>query len=362
MPFACAVAQQRPRSPHRGAARGGLAWAAAGSARRYHCSHARQLRRLPGRQEARRHRAERDPRLSRQAGRFVWVALTRRLRRRAAGDAASSSTCTSSPSRTRTTATSGPRSRSTATSCSPCCTWSKSRARSCSIGEVASSSGPNYVLSVRNRSEQGFLGRARALRARARAAEARLRLRPLRADGRGRRPLLPGARRDRDRARGDRGAHLRQHLAARQHRGALLREAEADHAQARHRAAAWTRWASSTAGACRRSARAWANTSATSTTTWCASTSRSTPLRDTVTTAIQVNLAHDHHRRERGHQAPGGLRRPGRGADHDRRRLRHELRAHAGAEVGLGLPVRGRPDGGRSTSACSSRFRKARWL
>jgi len=35
----------------------------------------------------------------------------------------------------------------------------------------------------------------------------------------------------------------------------------------------------------------WANTSATSTTTWCGSISRSMPARDTVTTAIQVNLA-----------------------------------------------------------------------
>jgi CorA-like Mg2+ transporter protein len=47
-------------------------------------------------------------------------------------------------------------------------------------------------------------------------------------------------------------------------------------------------------------------------------------------------VAH-HDLRERGHQAPGGLRRAGRRADDDRRHLRHELPAHARTRLGVGL-------------------------
>ena len=117
---------------------------------------------------------------------------------------------------------------------------------------------------------EGLPGRARALRARARPAPARHRLRAVCADGRGGRPLFPGPRRARDRARGHRGAHLRGTLAARQHRGAVRPEAEADDAQARGRPAAGRRGQARTAGACRSSAPACASTSATSTTTCCA--------------------------------------------------------------------------------------------
>ena len=134
-------------------------------------AHARQLRRLPGRQEARRHRAERDPRLPRQAR---LLRLGGAARRRSDAELAemqrASSTCTSWRSRTRTTATSGRRSRSTATRCSSCCTLVEVAGEELHVGEVNVFVGPNYVLSVRNRTEQGFLGRARALRARAGAA------------------------------------------------------------------------------------------------------------------------------------------------------------------------------------------------
>ena len=96
------------------------------------------------------------------------------------------------------------------------------------VGEVDVFVGRNYVLSVRSRTERGFQDvRARA-RARARAAAARRRLRALRADGRGRRPLLPGARRPREPS--SRSSRSRSSPAGspREHRGALRPEAEAD--------------------------------------------------------------------------------------------------------------------------------------
>ena len=81
--------------------------------------HADQLRRLPGRPQARRHRGRRHQRLrSCRPDCFVWVALRDATDAELRPDAATSSACTTSRSRTRATATSGPRSRSTATRCS----------------------------------------------------------------------------------------------------------------------------------------------------------------------------------------------------------------------------------------------------
>ena len=127
----------------------------------------------------------------------------RRQRCRAANDAAASSGCTTWRSRTPATATSGRRSRSTTTPCSSCCTRSSStRSTSCASARSTSSSAELRAL-VRNRSQHGLLGVRAARRARAAAAA---RTAPafvlLRADGRGRRPLLPDHRRARDRTRG----------------------------------------------------------------------------------------------------------------------------------------------------------------
>ena len=98
--------------------------------------------------------------------------------------------------------------------------------------------GPNYVLSVRIATPSAASPSVRARCEREpRPAQARLGVRALRADGQRRRPLLPGPRRARDRARGDRGADLRQERRALEHRGALRSQAEADDAQARGRSA-----------------------------------------------------------------------------------------------------------------------------
>ena len=76
-------------------------------------------------------------------------------------------------------------------------------------GEVAIFVGPQ-LRAVGAQPQRPWLpGRARALRARARASQARRRLRPLCADGRRRRSLLPAARHDGDRSGGHRGADLR---------------------------------------------------------------------------------------------------------------------------------------------------------
>ena len=71
------------------------------------------------------------------------------------------------------------------------------------VGEVDVFAGPNYLLTIRSGAEQGS-GRARTLRARAGTAALRLRLRALRAHRCRGGPLLPAARRHRDRTRGDR--------------------------------------------------------------------------------------------------------------------------------------------------------------
>ena len=123
------------------------------------------------------------------------------------------------------------------------------------VGEVDVFVGPNYVLSVRNRTERGFQDvRTRAERE-PELLQARLGLRALRADGRGGRPLLPGARRDRDRAREARGAHLQPGASPRENIEALYyvkqKLTTLKHATA---PAAWRTSASSTAGACRGSA------------------------------------------------------------------------------------------------------------
>ena len=57
------------------------------------------------------------------------------------------------------------------------CTCSRSSTARCSIGEVAIFVGPNFVLSVRNRSQQDFLGVRERCEREPRAAEARRRLR-----------------------------------------------------------------------------------------------------------------------------------------------------------------------------------------
>ena len=68
------------------------------------------------------------------------------------------------------------------------------------------------------------------------------------------------------------------------------------------------------------------------------------------------------HRRQPGDQAAGRVRRPDHRADTARRHLRHELRSHAGAEVGLGLSAHAGVHAGRSTSVLFFKFRKNNWL
>jgi magnesium transporter len=63
-------------------------------------------------------------------------------------------------------------------------------------------------------------------------------------------------------------------------------------------------------------------------------------VRDTVTTAIHVSLATITISESEVTKRLAAYAASGRGADHDRRRVRYELRAHAGAEVGVRLSVR----------------------
>ena len=65
---------------------------------------------------------------------------------------------------------------------------------------------------------------------------------------------------------------------------------------------------------------------------------------------------------ERRRPAHLRLGRDRRGADGDRGHLRHELRAHAGAEMGGRLPGRPAPDAGRSAAFLYYRFKRAGWL
>ena len=131
------------------------------------------------------------------------------------------------------------------------------------VGEVDVFVGPNYVLSVRNRSTQGFLG----VRDRCEREPHLLK----RGSGFVLYALMdavvdryfPHHRHARVRARDHRGADLRQGHGADQHRAALRPEAPRDGAQACGRAAAGGRQPSCTAAGCRRCAPARRSTSAT---------------------------------------------------------------------------------------------------
>ena len=68
-----------------------------------------------------------------------------------------------------------------------------------------------------------------------------------------------------------------------------------------------------------------------------------------LTTAIQVNLGMISLSDKRGDEEARGVGRHHCRADDDRRHLRHELQAHAGARVGVRLSARHRVDGRRST-------------
>ena len=145
------------------------------------------------------------------------------------------------------------------------------------VGEVDIFVGRNYVLSVRSRTERGF----QEVRARAEREPELLQ------HGSGYVlyalmdavvdryfPVLDAIESELERIEEE--LFQAGTSAAREHRGALLREAEAHHAQARLRPRCWSTPASCSAGACRSRATGSPSTSATSTTTWCASTSRST--------------------------------------------------------------------------------------
>ena len=85
-------------------------------------------------------------------------------------------------------------------------------------------------------------------------------------------------------------------------------------------------------------------------------------LRDMVTTAISVNLSLITLQENETTKRLAAYARAGRGADHDRRHLRHELQAHAGARLGVRLPAGARHHGRASTCYLFFRFRKAGWL
>ena len=231
-------------------------------------------------------------------GCFVWVALkdptprsSTRWRR--------SSTCTRSRSRTRATATSARRSRSTATRSSPCCTWSSSHGDELDdAARSTSSSGRNYVLSVRHGTEHGF----QAVRERAEREPELLKHGSgfvfYALDGQRGRPLLPDGRRARGGAGEDRGAHLRgrarraptsRRSTTLKHKLMVMRHAVEPLIEAVHKL-----YGGRVPHGVRRARR---NTSATSTTTCCASSQQLDGLRDMVITAISVNLVDDHARR-----------------------------------------------------------------
>ena len=171
---------------------------------------------------------EDDQRLPAAPGLLRLGGAEGRRRPRSSTRCSRSSACTSSRWRMRATATSARRSRSTATWCSPCVhtleltpTDELSRARS------TSSSGRNYVLSVRNRSQHSFLGVRERAEQEPHLLQHGAGIRVLRADGCRRRPLLPDHRLARDRPRSGRGADLRARHRAREHRGALRPQAQA---------------------------------------------------------------------------------------------------------------------------------------
>ena len=81
-------------------------------------------------------------------------------------------------------------------------------------------------------------------------------------------------------------------------------------------------------------------------------------LRELLTTALEANLSLISVGQNEVTKKLAGVGRHPRRADDDRRRLRHELRVHAGAALALRLPVRhgrhGRPPAGSSTGASSA--------
>ena len=299
-------------------------------------SHARQLRRVRGGPQARRHRQARDQQLSRAAGRLRLGGAARRDRGRARRDAGGvrppSARGRGRPRRPPAAEDRGVRRFAVRRAA-----YHRGRGRRAEDRRGQRVRQPQLRALGPQPHRARLQGRARTRRARARAAEERLGLRALCADGRDRRPLFPGARRGGDGAREARGAALlARRLAAREHRVAVLRQAEAHHHEARHRAAAGERRQALRRARAGRVPRP----------------GRVLPRRVRPPGAHQPvdrrrardgahrdpgRARHDRHRAGRDHPPPRRLRRAGRRAHHDRRRLRHELRAHAGAEMGVRL-------------------------
>ena len=246
-----------------------------------------------------------------------------------------------SPSRTRARATSGRRSRSTTTRCSPCCTRSSATttpadATSSSSARSTSSSAPTTCLSVRHRTQKGFADvRARTERE-PDLLQARRGLRVLRADGHRRRPLLPDPRRAGDELEQIEEQIFVRNAARVEHRVALRAEAEADGAEARRRPAdGGDRQALRRPGAAglRRHAGVLPRR-------------LRPPAPDPRVDRRHPRNAdhrdpgqprHDLPVGQRGDQEARGVGGHHRRADDGRRHLRHELRAHAGAQVDVRL-------------------------
>ncbi len=220
------------------------------------------------------------------------------------------------------------------------------RRRGAQIGEVDMFVGPNYVLSVRHRTQVGFAAVRARDRARAGTAAPRRRIRLLRADGQRRRPLFPGPRRPRDASSRTVEEQIFVKRNARgQHRSAVRPEAPADGAQACGRSADGGRRQAlrrPRAADLRRHGRVFPRRVRPPAR---GSTRRSRASATCSTTAIQVNLGMIAHRRQRGDQAARRLGRAHHGADADRRHLRHELQATCRS----------------STGRWATRSRSARW-
>ena len=182
--------------------------------------------------------------------------------------------------------------------------------------------------------------RAAALRAGTGAASSRPRLRALRADGRGRRSLFPGARGPRRGGGEHRGANLQRPEHARADRGALRPTPQAGAARPRHRPVArGDRQAPRRPGAAHlcRAARLLSRRLRSPDSPEAVDRE---PARNGDDGDVGEPVAH-HHQRERGHQAPRLLRGARRRADDDRGRLRHELRPTCRSSGGGGaIPLR----------------------
>ena len=100
-----------------------------------------------------------------------------------------------------------------------------------------------------------------------------------------------------------------------------------------------SRWTASPAGRVGRSTTRCRPTSATCTTTWPGSTTGSTGFRDLLTSILAGQPGPGHRPPERRRAPDLGLGGDRRRADHDRRHLRHELRAHARAALDARLPA-----------------------